>query len=816
MDAVDKIVVFDNFNALKDAIDADLESKEILSQRYCVRFIMLNNFEVFRNLTKFLNKDRGVELLDLENHTFGEDKTLTIDSLCDLVKGVTKTTLVTPFSELVRFYQESDFNGFFNDIILTESISDPHKRIYIPIIGLHNRFMDFLKNFGRIEESAPIWQYYTEKDDKVVVYISRFSSNKLPADHNFCVLRTMRQWLKFWKQQAPKEKILCNAAPIIKGFVNAKPDSIFTFPPIDSAFDFIRDFLEINVPIEHKPSEDCYWEELLEAINVSNAQVFSLKRFVLEYFNKKSIDVNDIISLWAEESTSSFGRWLLRNFALSNDFFKDNQYIRTCLEETTKNDIPNALFEKISERIFFSINPAEIENSYLSRRNIMLAESKLFRSLVSSETQNWIRDKIIEIAQKENGISLAKKFCTGVFSFERELFLGWYNKRSDSEFGDEHIKYFYPDIYHYLHTNLDNVIVRKSWVNDYFVSFREAKLSDSYTDSIKNAISTYNQDENCFYDWYHAFSESHQLLQSIKNDDQKSPDKVYWIDGLGAEYLPYILHIIKQEQVGYSVIHAEYARTTIPSNTHLNAFEVDNKVCFKISDLDELAHGSNYIKYSTIIQELDTIHQIIRGILNDNKVGNHTIAIVSDHGLSFLSRLCSSKKFEGKIKHEGRYLQLEDDSVAKSETDYVVHENETDHKKYKVALTHSSLGHKPTHEVHGGCTPEEVLVPFIVITNNESSKPIEYNVQIESEAIAVSDGTLSFIINPEPKYAHIYIDGVKYKLEYNNLRWSLKVPGLSEGKHLVTVVPFKGEPHSFSVNLYGLGFSGGTNDFDFE
>ena len=41
------------------------------------------------------------------------------------------------------------------------------------------------------------------------------------------------------------------------------------------------------------------------------------------------------------------------------------------------------------------------------------------------------------------------------------------------------------------------------------------------------------------------------------------------------------------------------------------------------------------------------------------------------------------------------------------------------HKNFKVALTHASLNKKPVREVHGGCTPEEILVPFILISNKK-------------------------------------------------------------------------------------------------
>ena len=41
-----------------------------------------------------------------------------------------------------------------------------------------------------------------------------------------------------------------------------------------------------------------------------------------------------------------------------------------------------------------------------------------------------------------------------------------------------------------------------------------------------------------------------------------------------------------------------------------------------------------------------------------------------------------------------------------------------------MALKHASLGILPRREAHGGCTPEEVLVPTIVISdkNNQDKK----------------------------------------------------------------------------------------------
>ena len=139
MDASDKIIVLHSLDELKEAIIADTTSQDVLAQRYCVRFIMLNNFEAFREVYKFLVKELNVELLDIENLAKGEDKTITVDTLSDAVKGITKSTLVTPFSELVRFYNVEKFNGFFNEIIfhcLKHIILFVEKNLYICEIPL--------------------------------------------------------------------------------------------------------------------------------------------------------------------------------------------------------------------------------------------------------------------------------------------------------------------------------------------------------------------------------------------------------------------------------------------------------------------------------------------------------------------------------------------------------------------------------------------------------------------------------------------------------------------------------------------------------
>ena len=815
MDATDKVIVFYSLDDLKEAISVDIKSHDVLAQRYCVRFIMLNNFDAFRELTKFLVLELGVEKFDLEKLALGSDKTIDIDTLSDAVRNLKVSSIVTPFSELARFFKEDEFKGFFNDIILSEDIAHPQKRIYIPIIGLHNRFTDFLKSFGRIEESAPIWQYYTPKDDKVMVYVSRFKNYTIPDKLNICSLPTMRDWLSFWKKQAPKDKILCGASPILNRWPNAKPDSIFTFQSVDNSHKFITDFLEISLPIEYKESELEYWDAMLQNIGKNAAQLFDFPSYVEDLFNRKTITANDILLLWAEDETLAYERWLLKAYALAYKGDELSSYMRDVLHEIDDFKIANTLFVNLTERIFYMTNAERLQN-FDSRKYIMQSLRELFRTLVPEEHQSWVKNHIIEIAQKDDNLSQAKRLCTATFDFEKILFLGWYVLRSEKDFGFSYLKEFYPDLAGYL-TAYESVAtkVTVSWATDYLERFRRAKMVDNYTEELKEIVEERNASAESFYNWYYSFPNCHDLLNEIQNGQIYSIDKIYWVDGLGAEFIPFIHYLLENSQSSYEAILSQIARTTIPSNTHLNSFDVDNHLIFKLSALDELAHEGHYQKYATLVAELETVKAVIYKILDDNKVGKHTIAIVSDHGLSSMSRKCDSLKIDSKTKHEGRYVPLADNCTMVSDIDFVVHENERDHKKYKVALRHQSLGTKPTREVHGGATPEEVLVPFIVISNDDASKSLKYTIVPVEAKVPISDRKVAFKIIPEPLSSKAIFNGQEIALIRHGMQWEGIIPNATEGKHHITVIPFRGKPVQLEIEFFGMGFNSSLDLDDF-
>jgi hypothetical protein len=48
------------------------------------------------------------------------------------------------------------------------------------------------------------------------------------------------------------------------------------------------------------------------------------------------------------------------------------------------------------------------------------------------------------------------------------------------------------------------------------------------------------------------------------------------------------------------------------------------------------------------------------------------------------------------------------------------------------------LNTKPVREVHGGCTPEEILVPFTVISNKKSARTVESISETKQQTASVA------------------------------------------------------------------------------
>lgn len=706
MTATEKIKSFASVADLLKEIKKDWQSTAVLNRRYAVRFIMLDNFNMYQDFIKEMTRSY-IQIFNLEQLVDDNDKDgwITTDTLVDAIKNLHGKVVVSPFSEIVRFYKDNKFKALFEGISLFES-EDTNTRIYIPLIGLKHRFENFLNTFSRIEESQPVWAVCCAKAQPVEIYLV---PNNFPCPNSINCLNNVYEWLVFWKTHAPTERILCSSETLNTYSKYAQPDNIFDFRTIKNAFEFITQFLNIQIDVEYKANDEYFWIQLLSLIDCKKCSAFSFKAFVEEHFNVRQLSIQNLLNKWASPDTTEFDRWLLKHYYLQ--FIADNEYLNGIILDCVDYSALR-LFRKIALSIFVDTN----SRSQIIERNTLLNLFSNQYKLPESDLSE-MKEQIMEIEKSD--IDKAISLCSGRFDFEKELFIGWYKvgKLSLSELQSR-----YSDFAAYMYDlKLD------SWVNTYIQAYKKAKIEDKYTDEIKRMMADKNANENSFYEWYNSneFELSKELLAKEK------PDKVvYWIDGLGIEYLSLIKEIISKSN--FQIEKLKIAKTGIPSSTDHNKFED----VVKIDALDNYIHNNLYQYPQTICKEIEIVKDIFNNILTQSN--EITIAIVSDHGLTALSRLADSKKYATKASHEGRFIEL-DNSESIEDSDYIRYSNNG--VNYKVALTHASLNTKPVREVHGGCTPEEILVPFIVISNKKSGKTLVKNTITKRQTESVVSNT---------------------------------------------------------------------------
>ena len=211
------------------------------------------------------------------------------------------------------------------------------------------------------------------------------------------------------------------------------------------------------------------------------------------------------------------------------------------------------------------------------------------------------------------------------------------------------------------------------------------------------------------------------------------------------------------KQIKYKSINA----VNLPSATEFNKIESNEK----ISSLDEYIHKNHYNYPKSLLDEIDYIMDIAKKIV---KIDASRITIVSDHGFSFLCTKefgCYKKYSFESSKHEGRYAYWKNKEDVFTE-DYMSTKSESvTHEEYKfvVPLKHISLYKTPSHEVHGGATPEELLVPCITIERVDNLI-VDYEICPLKDEINVSmDFDLPITISPSPSSLPVVI------CDYNQL-----------------------------------------------
>lgn len=762
--------MIENFKSIEElfqAIDTDKKAGSPSVQRYPLRLIFLNNFNSFKAIISYLLEHK-VTTLQLKTLLPRDDGWFTLDNVLNSVKLLNKDTVVVPFSEILRFFSATDFNAITSSLFEIENSSITFlRRIYIPLVGLKERFeKDFLRTFHRKDNWAPIWNLEEQLDKKIRIYQidynTDFEACSVPKD--FKTINSTSDWLEVWKQDN-LDNVICKSKSMAYLYERFLPDTIFFLEKIDNQKDYLGKIIGLKVPIEYRESDTPFWDTLINEVTESrDLFLLDFQCLVNHHFNVKSFNIISnigLLRLWFQHK-DKYSRWLLKNWIITQDNLKEKYIFRIMSGLNTYSD--DELVDQVWLKIFDGM-PAK-KNIFNERKSCLKLIHKDFK-LPFHQVEKKLEDKFNSIYG--DSIENQSNYLTNISFVERKYIIESFKNCNEDDRSNhiEIIREIYPELFYYLKWDITvNNEKLEKWITEYFREYNQSKLLDQQFDKLLSILNEKNKDAQSFYDWYYKTENFQDLGDAC----------VIWIDGLGAEWLPLIEYLINKhgKEKNKYVAEKYIKKANLPTVTECNRF--DNAV--HILELDKYIHDENPYNYpDDLIKQIELIERLIKREIIERSDEN--IIIVSDHGFTFLAqkKFGNYKKFDfSESNHEGRCMWTTRDYQDDSE--FLLYKD----KKALIALKHTSLYKTPYREVHGGATPEEVLVPCIVISKIDER--VTYNVKLLTKEISVRNPLVNIEIAPSPTIPPVLIwKGKDMPLEKKNNKWCVKLTGFKAGKY---------------------------------
>ncbi len=707
--------------------------------RYPIRFVL---FDSFNDCYDFSNEcsSHGVQVRSMDTwmREGDDDSMLTYSQLAkkfeEYIKNEpSKDYFLIPFSEIARFYENETTHKFdslvrtIRGIEASEAAQAAHQRIYVPIVGMQSKMGKFKKDPDIFileyspEEPSPNYQL-------ILTNGSFYGVKGLEHQHTLC--QSMKEWVGLWKNgHDVKPRILSCSKVLFCNAGNAKPDNAFAYTICNNAFEFLNKGLGIDFgDIEVSDNDMEHWCRLASEVDANKINFFN---YVAETFNVVSLEENnEFLKVWYDHQ-DAYLRWLLKTFYMAKH--QKETYLKRVLRKTPS--LSNSdFFSTIATLIFEEPQDYTVLNEHLKERNDALRFGAQWGATLSEEAVRTITAQLETIAHQA-GYRAAMEYMSPISNEEKQLMTKWLG---NGHIDRRMIEHLYPYLFEYTTPFSLNLTDSQAWANEYFTEYCKSKIANRATDRLSDLVSEMNASEVSFNSWRDQFKTVKTWLCN-----REDIDLYYWIDGLGVDWIPFVCHIIKQhasENVYLNeVLVATAGLPTRTENNKLKLQELCGDKLQKIGDIDNLAHQTkSYPNY--IEKEFAIVQKAITDVLT--RYNGKKIAFISDHGISYLS--CREQGMNiAAIKgdHAGRCGVWEHGKVIR-DNKYIV----LDDGKTVCSLTHRSLTSKvPDGQgAHGGATPEEVLVPIIIVSNQKNTCNI--SAKLKSNVISLASPVLTYTI----------------------------------------------------------------------
>ena len=748
------------------------EKQENLKSRFPCRAIMVRNVEQYRLLISKLKEISDVRIVQSTEIFSSFDVMPSYDNL-KAPSYQNEWVILTGVSEYLRMFSKKESTDRrFASLWSYQAPASSTGRIIIPLWGCEAQWFDTTINLNRDPRQQDFYYDCTDADNAdpvmdLLVLSGMFEQHidKLEAlQGNFMI--GLQEWFEYWEDPSPDNHSFilltkrCNSITTTSGNISVHV--------ITDILSYIQEKMSgASCLTKNNCSEDMQnilFEYALKGVSLDEA--------LLKVMNVSAFSGVDVMGKW---STLSRGEKKL--VALWLKLHSDDTYLCHCFAEIRDVD---EIVERIGHDIF---------NARYSRPEWVEEYQKL-ASVLAIKPDDKFFNQLDEIPDYEDRLD----YLTSSTREERIYLLrmvGHWIRRDPSQVkACNKLRSIYPELFAYLCQDVNEM-------NNELAAYMERYKAYKLENTLPNDETMYFEGvQTNIYDYRYSV-----LADNIDEDTM-----VLWIDALGVEWLPLLKWTI-ENGCDASIVKTVVVMATLPTETCFNEQWNEMSVSYKKLDkLDKLAHKGVVDEpdyYACIEEQINFITGIseqVNFLLNQH----HRVIITGDHGTSrlaarfFHTRDGLSAPKDAKVWSHGRYCELAGVSgvsipniqivKAKDGTQYAVFEN-YDHFKQSGFAAGVDDENAIYGEVHGGATPEEMLVPVIVL---ESNKEVQLTASWEKEKVKIAMKKVRLTLNFSKPVNQLSVDvadivGTVSKNGDGSV-WNVVLQGIKPGSYKVRIV----------------------------
>ena len=789
-----------------DKLNTERTTAELIPCRIPFRVIMVSNIKKYRELVNKLRQIPDVSLVSAGELFSAPDIMPRYENL-NGTDYHSKWVILTGVSEYLRLFSHNEVDTARLKKLITHQVpASSTGRIIIPLWGCEALWQD---STLRLMADERMKDYYfdctsdSDEDQKltVTVYSAQFLELKDRLQKpNILLFSNLQEWYDFWadgKTAIPEYALITGRSHLIQ-----QTTGTTTIHVVKDNLSFIQENLNgsemlntDNCPIEVQKE---LFEQALQHKTLDDA--------ILSCLNVSSFQALDIMGKWSILSTNK--KELVRLWYRLNP---DNTYLSHCILKCEKLD---ALDEIILHDIF---SIPQVTSKWIAESQQIIAAMKLKRD-------NVYFDFLSKIPSYEARLDYLSCDTSDERIYLLKMVGQWLREDKNAVYGCQRLKTLYPELFEYL----DGTDYSDEELRRYMELYKIYKLSNTLPADEQMYFAGIQTDQ-----FDSRFAELSDYI-----DDQTV---VLWVDALGAEWLPLLLKALAKRKDGTVVYHS-CGLAKIPTETKFNDQWNQMDVPYeKIDYLDKLAHkGLSYKDiddYYPCIEEQFTVvsekHGTEKMVTIGSKISEllknyRRIIITGDHGTSrlaarfFHTRQGIPAPKEITVGSHGRFGVSSKAPGTKMETQIVRHIGDESYIVFTNYDHYIISGHAagadddvPTYgEIHGGATPEELLVPIIVFDSNSI---IPLQAEWEKNPVKIQNKKANAVIKFNQSIASLQINigsiPANVTATDDKKVWKIVFENIKHGKYTVSIIA---NGKSVQADELIINSAIGNNDGDFD